>query len=76
MVLQPDVVQCEGYRLQRRLTLLGAQLALPYRDTVPSHLRQPPLLLLVALLVPAYLRHPKIPIRLRNLTARRINYEL
>ena len=72
MVLQPDMVQRKGNSVQRLLPLRGLQFALPYRDAVPPHLRQPSLLLSVPLLVSSYLRHPELPVRLRNLTARGI----
>ena len=73
MVLQPDVVQGEGDRVQRFFTLRWFQFALPYRDAVPAHLRQLTLLLLVPFLVPPYLRHPEVAVRLRNLAALRIS---
>ena len=69
MILQPDMVQGERYRVQRLFPLRRLQLALPYRDAMPAHLSQPPLLLLVPLFVPPNLRHPELPVRLRNLAA-------
>ena len=70
-VLQVNVVQRKCYRLQRFFTLLRRQLALPHRDAVPAHLCQLFLLLTVAFLVPAYLCHPELSVRLRNLAAHR-----
>ena len=72
MILQPDMVQREGNRVERFLTHRRFQLALPHRDAVPPHLSQSALLRLVALLVPADLRHPEVAVRLRNLAALRI----
>ena len=40
VVLQPDMIQCKRYRIQRLLAFLRLQLALPYRDAMPAHLRQ------------------------------------
>ena len=34
-----DVIQRERYRLQRLFPLLGRQLALPHRNTMPPHRR-------------------------------------
>ena len=72
MILQVDMVQGIGERFQRLFPLLRFQLALPYRDAVPTHCRQFPVILPVTLHVPADLRHPELPVRLRNLTALRI----
>ena len=71
LVLQPYMVQREGYRVQRLLTLRWLQLTFPYRDAMPSHLRQLSQLLPVPFLIPPYLRHPKLPICLRDLTTLR-----
>ena len=70
-VLQEYMVQGERYRVQCLFALRWFQLALPYRDAMPPHLCQLPLLLLVPLLVPLNLCHPELPVRLRNLTALR-----
>ena len=67
------MVQGEGYRLQRILPLRWLQLALPNSDAMPAHLRQFPLFLLIALLVPPNLRHPELPVRLGNLTTLRVH---
>ena len=61
-------------RIQRFLTLRRFQLTLPYRDTMPPHFSQLALLLLITLLIPTNLRHPELPIRIRNLAARTIHY--
>ncbi len=68
MIHHPDMVQRERNRIQRLLTGLRLQFTLPYRDTMPPHFSQPALLLLITFLVPANLRHPELPIRIRNLT--------
>ena len=70
------MVQRKGYRLQRFFPFRRTQLTLPHRDAVPPHLSQLPLHLLVAFLIPYNLRHPELPIRLRNLAAlRTLNHE-
>ena len=69
MVFHPDVVQRECYRLQRLFPFLGCQFALPYRNAVPAHSCQLALFLAVPFLVPPDLRHPELPVRLRNLAA-------
>ena len=71
MVLQPNAVQCEGYRLQCFFPPTRLQFALPHRDAVPAHLGQFPLFLLVTFLVSAYFRHPELTVRLWNLAALR-----
>ena len=71
MIFQPDMVQGESYRVQCLLSLFGLQFTLPYRDAMPAHLSQLALFLLVTLFVPANLRHPELPVRLRNLAALR-----
>ena len=70
-ILQPYMVQRERYRLQRLLTPRWLQLTLPHRDAMPSHFRQLAQLFLIPLLVPAYLRHPELAVRLRNLATLR-----
>ena len=72
MVLQKNPVQREGQRVERLFAPFRAQFALPNRDAVPSHLRQLLLRREVALLIPTDFRHPKRPIRLRNLATRRV----
>ena len=69
--MQPDMVQGKGYRVQRLFPLQRLQFAFPNGDAMPAHFSQFALFLLVTLLVPANLRHPEIPIRLRNLAAGR-----
>ena len=77
MILQPDMVQGERDGVQRLFPLRWLQLALPYRDAMPAHLRQPPLFLFIPFLVPANLRHPEITIGSWNLAARGVlNYAL
>ncbi len=71
MILHPDVVKRKCQRLQRQLTDFGLQLTFPDCNTVPPHSGQFSLLLLVTLLVPANLLHPKLPIRIRKLTTLR-----
>ena len=73
MILQPYMVQGERDGVQCFFTLRWFQLALPYRDTMPAHLCQPPLFFPIPFLVPANLRHPELPVRLRNLTALRVH---
>ena len=65
MLLQPYLVQGKYQRLQCCFTLLRFQLTLPNGDRVPPHLRQFLLFLYIPLLVPPYLSHPEISIRLR-----------
>ena len=65
------MVQRKGDGFQRLFPLLRPQLALPYRDAMPTHLHQLPLFLLIPFLISANLRHPELPVRLRNLTALR-----
>ena len=69
MILQPDMVQGERDGVQRLFPLRWLQLALPYRDAMPPHRRQSPLLLLIPFLVPANLRHPEVTVCLRYLAA-------
>ena len=77
MILQPDMVQGERYRVQRLFPLRRLQLALPYRDAMPPHFSQFTLFLLITLLVPANLRHPELTIGSWNLAARGVlNYAL
>ena len=76
MILQPDMVQRKGDGFQRLFPLLRLQFALPYRDAMPTHLCQLALLLLIALLIPAYLCHPEVPIGCRYLATCRIHNHL
>ena len=77
VILQPDMVQGERYRVQRLFPLRWLQLALPYRDAMPAHLSQFALFFLITLLVPANLRHPELTIGSWNLAARGVlNYAL
>lgn len=62
-VLQVDVVQCVGERLQRRFPFAGPQLAFPDDDDVPAHLRQLVILLPVALTVTADFLLPELRVR-------------
>ena len=71
-VLQPDVVQRECDGVQRLFTFRRLQLTLPYRDAMPAHCSQLTLFLFISFLVPANLRHPKLPIRLWNFAALRV----
>ena len=62
MILQPDMVKSKSDRIQCLLSLFRFQLTFPYGDTMPAHLSQFALFLLITLLVPSNLRHPKIMI--------------
>ena len=73
VILQPDAVQRIGEAFQGLLPPLGFQLTLPDGDAVPAHLGQRLLLFNIPLLISPDLRHPELPVRLRNLTALRIN---
>ena len=64
------MVQCKSNRLQSLFALLWLQLALPNSDAVLAHSCQFLLLFFIPFLVPANLRHPELPVRLRNLTAK------
>ena len=67
------MVQRKGDGFQRLFPLLRLQFALPYRDAMPTHLRQLALFLLVPFLISANLRHPELPVRLWNLAALRVH---
>ena len=67
------MVQGERYGVQRLFTLRRFQLAFPHRNTMPAHFSQFPLLLLISFLIPANLRYPELPVRLRDLAALRIH---
>ena len=60
MILQPDLIQSICERFQCVFTFCWFQFTLPYRNTVPTHLRQSLLFFYISLLVPANLRHPEI----------------
>ena len=72
MILQPNLIQGEGQRLQRLLPDLRLQLTFPNSDAMPTHIRQHLLLLNIPLLISSDLRHPELPISLRNLATLRI----
>ena len=67
------MVEGKGKRLQSLLTLRGFQLTLPNSDTVPAHLCQFALFLLVTFLIPSDLIYPELPIGMRNPTALRVH---
>ena len=73
---QEMLVEHQFHLEHRFLNALGRQLAFPNDDDLPAIIVQHLVILLVALLVPFDLVHPKIPIRLRNLATRTINYQL
>ena len=77
MVLQENAVEGICQRLQCFFAYLRFQLALPYRNAVPTHRGKLLLHFQVTLLVPHYLAYPETPVGLRNLTAiRTFDYEL
>ena len=72
MVLQKYLVEREGKRLQSLFPDLWLQLTFPDGNGVPAHRSQFMLHSRVTLLIPPYLSHPEIPVRLRNLAALRV----
>ena len=64
---QEYLVERERQRFQSLFPHLWLQLTFPDGDAVPAHRSQFMLHFQVSLLVPLYLRHPKLTIRLRNL---------
>ena len=70
------MIQGESDGVQCLFSLLWLQLTLPYSDTMPTHFRQLTLLLFISLLIPANFVYPKLPVRLWNLAALAINYQL
>ena len=67
MVIEEYAVEGEGKASERLISMRVFELALPYRDAVPTHLCQLPLLFAVALHVSIYLLPPKIGVGLRKL---------
>jgi hypothetical protein len=67
VVLQIDMVERESERLERLVTLILLQLALPDGDAVPSHLGELLLLFSVSFLVASDLLLPKVGVGLWHL---------
>ena len=76
IIFHPDVAQGVNERQQSLLPFRRLQFTLPDGNGVPAHCSQFMLYSHVPLLVPPYLRHPEVTVRLRNLaTLRTFNYQ-
>ena len=73
-VLQENPVERICQRLQCLFPYFWLQFTFPDGDAMPPHSGKFMLHPRVPLLIPPYLCHPKIPVRLRNLAALRIYY--
>ena len=69
MQSQEMLVEQQFHAEHRLLDQFGRQLALPYHDDLPAVVVQYLIVLLVTLLVSFDFVHPKLAVRLRNLTA-------
>ena len=65
-IVQIDMVQRKGERLQRFLPYRRLQFTFPYHDGMPSHFSQPMKHLMVPLPVPPDLLHPESGVRFRH----------
>ena len=65
-IVQVDMVQRKGERLQRFLPYRRLQFTFPYHDGMPSHFSQPVQHLMVPLPVPPDLLHPEPGVRFRH----------